>query len=116
MVENAEPPQTRGLSDLANHVVMRDLDLRDFVAEKVMQFFRVSLFSTIGLTIILSAVDAAFIFFKIITPVERLVNERVLMAIVGATIVQVGAATGTIVIFLFKARKEGPLPQETVGD
>jgi hypothetical protein len=72
------------------------------VGARILSLFKISVISTVGLCFALAAVDAWFILGDKIEPAERLVTEKVLIAIIGASIVQVGAASVAIVYSLFK--------------
>lgn len=74
------------------------------VGSRILALFKVSVLSTVGLTFALAAIDASFIGLGWIEPGERLVTEGVIMSIIGASIVQVGAASFAIVQALFKQR------------
>ena len=67
-----------------------------------MKLFGINVITTAGLTLLLAAVDAVFIYLGKITPDQRLVSEKVFMAIVGATTIQLGLGIGAIVTALFK--------------
>jgi len=55
--------------------------------------------------------DQALIGSKIIQPEGRLVTERVLMALIGATAVQVGVAITTMVIHFFPSNGKAKPPK-----
>lgn len=89
------------LSTLAGHLNLRNQTLREDVATKILTLFRISVIVTGVLTIALAAVDAVMICNHIITPDQRLVTERVLLALIGASIVELGAGLTAIVLALF---------------
>jgi hypothetical protein len=72
------------------------------VADRILSLFKVSVLSTVTLSAALAAVDAWFIGAGWIEPAERLVTSGVIMSIIGASIVQVGAASAAIVYSVFK--------------
>jgi hypothetical protein len=84
---------------------VRQQAFTESVGDRVLKLFRISVLSTVLLCFALATVDGWFIFKGWIKPAERLVTERVLMAIIGASIVQVGAASSAIVYSLFKQSK-----------
>jgi hypothetical protein len=90
-------------------VVIDKPSLRDRVAEQVLSLFKVSLLTTLGSAALIVVIDYVFIFNKVITPDQRLMTEKVLMTLIGATVVQVGAALAAIVFAVFKT---GP-PNDT---
>ncbi len=90
-------------------LALRKQALSEKVAADVLALFKISVIAMTGLTILMAAVDAAFILLSVIKPTERLVTESVLMSVIGATIVQVGAASLAIVYALF--RREGALTE-----
>jgi hypothetical protein len=103
------PPITSAnieLSQLANEVHLARPTLKEMVATEVLKLFSISLRGTLLFAAALVIVDASFIGFKIITPDQRLMTERVVMAFVSATVVQVGAAIGAIVFAVFKSGPE----------
>lgn len=61
------------------------------------------------MTLVLASIDAVFIALSWIEPNERLITERVVLGIIGASIVQVGAGATAIVYSLFRRQK---LPDE----
>ncbi|WP_100253093.1 hypothetical protein [Methylobacterium sp. UNC300MFChir4.1] len=71
---------------------------------------------TVLLTAALSAVDYVFIAYKLMAPSERLITEHVLMAIIGATIIQLGAVVAAIVYALFKLPPPEPEVDASNGD
>jgi hypothetical protein len=98
----AEPGQTLRLSDFSQQMGLRKQAFTEEVAGRILELFRISVVATVGLTFILAAIDATFIALDWIEPLQRLVTEKVLMAIIGASIVQVGAASIAIVYSLFR--------------
>lgn len=59
--------------------------------------------TVIGLVIYLASIDVGMIHANEIEPGDRLITEKVIMAVIAATFVQVGAAAYLIVQSLFKA-------------
>ena len=90
------------LSEIASDIPLRKQWLSEHVASEVLRLFRLSVVAIVALTIALAALDAWFLYKGVIDPSERLVTEKVLMAIIGASIIQVGAAFATIVLALFR--------------
>lgn len=94
------------LSQVSEHLGLRKQALAEKVANDVFRLFRLSVAATSVLTIILAAVDTAFIYLGVIAPASRLITESVIMSVVGATIVQVGFASIAIVYSLFPKKSE----------
>ena len=88
-------------ANVADQIAIANQQLKERIAKDIMRFMGVSLGVTLTLTLILSGVDATFIAFDLIKPTERLITENVVMAVIGATVVQVGAASIAIVYSLF---------------
>ena len=57
---------------------------------------------TLAFAAALLAIDAWFIYNKIIVPEQRLMTEKVVMTFITATVVQVGTALAAIVFAVFK--------------
>lgn len=94
------------LDEQTANLGVEERDLRVTVANEVLKLFRWSLIGTLtGAGAILLA-DLLFIGTQIIRPAERLMTENVLMALIGATVVQVGAALAAIVFAIFKDKNK----------
>lgn len=103
------------LSKLSADLELRPPSLRERIAGRVLTLFSVSLFATLGLVALLSLGDFIMIWRGIIEPADRLVTQPVLMSMIAATIVELGAALTTIVIAVFKTPKKPP-QDEAAGD
>lgn len=90
------------LSEKAAHLDVGLASLREYVVREVLSFFKMSLSYTLYGAACLLLIDSCFILFKIIQPSQRLMTESVVMTFISATVVQVGAALGAIVIAVFK--------------
>lgn len=88
-------------ANVADQIAIANQQLKERIAKDIMRFMGVSLGVTLILTLALSAVDGFFIAFDLVDPTERLITENVVMAVIGATVVQVGAASIAIVYSLF---------------
>jgi hypothetical protein len=93
-------------SGFEEDIARANQQLKERVAKDVIRFLGFSLVITLFLTLALAAIDAYFIDYNIIEPAERLITERVVMAVIGATVVQVGAASIAIVYSLFGQPKD----------
>lgn len=102
MVDPPAPGKTLRLSDFDREMGLRKQAFTEQVAERILALFKISVLSTVGLCFAFAAIDALFIALGWVEPNERLVTERILMSIIGASIVQVGAASLAIVYSLFK--------------
>jgi uncharacterized membrane protein len=89
------------LSNISQNLKVTPL-FKEGVATKVLWVFIVSVAVTGAMSIGLAVSDACMIWHGIIEPSERLISEKVVMALIGATIVQLGAALATIILALFK--------------
>ena len=115
MPQNPEPVSTGRQAapatvDLGSETARFGVDqpsLRDRVATKVLALFKVSLIGTLVSAAVILVIDEAYIYQKIITPEQRLLSEKVLMTLIGATVVQIGAALAAIVFAVFKSDREG---------
>jgi hypothetical protein len=95
------------LSEVFDESTIHDLAylkhrLSEEVARSILKLFRISTITMTALVAALALVDGAFVYQSIIEPSERLINGSVIMSVIGATIVQVGAASLAIVYSLFK--------------
>ncbi|MEQ1697104.1 MAG: hypothetical protein ABL901_14810 [Hyphomicrobiaceae bacterium] len=97
-----KPPETVELGDRASGYNIDEPSLRDRVADEVLKLFKLSLRGTLALACVILVFDYIFIAAKVITPEQRLMTEKVLMTLIGATVVQVGAALAAIVFAVFK--------------
>jgi hypothetical protein len=99
-------PDTVELSAQAVEVSIQKLSLREQVTTGVLALFKFSLIGTLVATVLIGVIDHLFIGLKIITSEQRLLSERVLMTLIAATVVQVGAALAAIVFAVFKTGSE----------
>ena len=93
------------LSRLAGDVGLSPTPFHEEVAGEILRLFKLAVLFTAILTVILVGIDTVEMWNGIIHPAERLVTEKVLLALIGATVVQVGATSAAIVYSLFKAKK-----------
>jgi hypothetical protein len=85
-------------------VEQRDADLRDWVAKTVFPAFIKTNALTLGALGLLALADQVNIAVHLIAPGERIVGSQVIMALLGATTVQVGAIAAIIARYLFPGR------------
>lgn len=100
--DNKDAQRPLSLSTLSESYKLRQQALSEHVAKSLVKLFGINVITTAGLTLFLALVDAWFIYKGKITPDQRLVSEKVFMAIVGATTIQLGLGIGAIVTALFK--------------
>jgi hypothetical protein len=100
--------QTAAIGDVTD-INLRKQILSEQIATKVFGLFKLSVVSMWLVTAGLAIVDARFIAYEVVEPAERLITESVIMSVIGATIVQVGAASVAIVYSLFKT---APQPED----
>ncbi len=86
---------------LSDNIPLRKQRLSEFVADELLKLFRLSVTSTVIMTVGIALVDFTYIGLGWVTPQDRLINQTVLMAVIGASIVQLGAAMAAIVYALF---------------
>ncbi len=104
------------LSSLSEEVGLRPPSLKERIANKVLNYFGWSLLATVALAIVLAAVDAVMIWYDVIEPSDRLINQTVLMAMIGATVIELGAALATIVVAIFKVQRHSLDRDDTIVD
>ena len=88
-------------TNVADKIAIANQELKQFVANKIITSLTWSLGITWLLTFALAIIDTFFVLNNVIDPTERLITENVVMAVIGATVVQVGAASIAIVYSLF---------------
>ena len=110
------PAVTLRLSEIDREMGLRKQAFTEEVGARILALFKISVISTVGLCFALAAIDAAFVAYDVIEPVDRLVTANVLMAIIGASIVQVGAASIAIVYSLFKQAGAGAGGSDTEAE
>ncbi|MBX9926906.1 MAG: hypothetical protein K2Y05_11150 [Hyphomicrobiaceae bacterium] len=100
----ATQPSTKtiDLGSKADELAIKRPDLRESIATQVLTLFRYSLLGTLAFAAVILATDLFFIWTNVIAPADRLMTERVLITLIGATVVQVGAALAAIVFAVFK--------------
>lgn len=96
----------KSLDELASHIALRKQALSESVATDIISLFKLSVTSTVIMTLFLCAVDYYAILFHSLRPADRLISEKVLLAIIGSSVVQLGAAAGAIVYSLFRQPKQ----------
>jgi hypothetical protein len=75
--------------------------LRKEWADRILKIFRSANIAIGALVFVLVAIDVTLLVNKIIEPSDRWITEKVILGIIGATIVQLGAAAFAITRSLF---------------
>jgi hypothetical protein len=87
---------------IADVIAIQKQRFSEEVGRTILKLFNISTITMAILVVALAVVDEFFILNGIIKPEERLITEAVVMSVIGATIIQVGAASFAIVSSLFK--------------
>jgi hypothetical protein len=102
-VSLAQEAEREGLS-VADRVTLRDADLREWMANRVVPAFLKANGWTLIVLAVLVALDEVNLVLHLVPAGERIVSEKVIMALLGATTVQVGAIALAIARYLFPGR------------
>lgn len=94
------------LDDLSARLKIRDLALKERVAGEILEIFKWANIATIALVVGFAIVDLVLFCFSV-PGFERLITSEVIMALIGATVVQAGAAAFAIAISLFPRKGNG---------
>lgn len=81
-----------------------DARLRRWMAGRVVRAFVRANYWTLGALGVLAGLDEINIWLHIITPGDRIISNQVIMALLGATTVQVGTIAAIIARYLFPSR------------
>ncbi len=92
-----------GLS-VADRVTLQDADLRKWMAESVVPAFLWANGLTLAAVAVLVLLDEVNVAAHLIAPGDRIISAQVIMALLGATTVQVGAIAALIARYLFPGR------------
>ncbi len=95
-----------GLS-VDDQIKLGDADLRRSVADQVVKTIVRANSATLIVPGVLAAVDESNIYFHLSSPGDRIITNQVIMALLGATTVQVGAIAIIIAPYLFPSRTDG---------
>jgi len=95
------------LDALADRFDLSDIDLRkqilsERIAQGMLQLFKLSVGFTVTLTIGLAILDYIFLWNGKLQPGDRLITEKVLFAVIGASVIQLGTGMIAVVYSLFK--------------
>jgi hypothetical protein len=89
---------------VADQITLRDADLREWMANRVIPAFLWAnglTLAAIGILVILDEINIAR---HLIAPGDRIIGSQVIMSLLGATTVQVGAIAALIARHLFPSR------------
>jgi hypothetical protein len=90
---------------VADQVTLRTQDLREWVANNIVPALLWANGVVLGAVAVLAVVDEFNIALNWIGPDARIINAQVIMTLLGATTVQVGAITFAIARYLFPGRQ-----------
>jgi hypothetical protein len=90
---------------ITDQIALRNQDLREWVADRVVPAFLWANGLTLAALGVLVVVDEVNIVVHLIAPTERIIGNQVIMALLGATTVQVGAIAAIIARYLFPGRQ-----------
>lgn len=90
------------LEEISDNIELRKQNLREEVAGEILALLKYSVISTWLAIFLIFFVDVYFIGRGEPADYERLVSHEVLLSVIGATVVQVGAAAFAIVNAQFK--------------
>ncbi len=98
--------ETLRLREQSADIELRELQLRESVANEILLIFKRANAATIFLVVGFAIVDFGCIAFGV-AGYRRLITSEVVMTLIGATVVQAGAAAFAIAVSLFpKAKSE----------
>lgn len=89
---------------VADRVTLQDADLRKWMAESVVPAFLWANGLTLAAVAVLVLLDEVNVAAHLIAPGDRIISAQVIMALLGATTVQVGAIAALIARYLFPGR------------
>jgi hypothetical protein len=90
---------------VAELVALRDADLRKWMAERIMPTFLWTNLLTLVAIGVLFIIDEFNVVRNIGTPRDRIITSQVIMALLGATTVQIGTIAVVIARYLFPGRR-----------
>jgi hypothetical protein len=91
--------------NVADTVALQDANLRKWMADQVVPaFVRAKNGLTLAALAVLVVLDEVNVAFHLIAPGDRIITEKVIMALLGATTVQVGVIAALIARYLFPSR------------
>jgi hypothetical protein len=103
-VLNLTSEEDRAVGAVVGWAERRTQYLREWVAAAIMVIFIVANGATLWIVLSLVGVDQHNIASKLITPADRVITNQVIMTLLGATAVQVGAIAAIIAQYLFPGR------------
>ncbi|NNG05356.1 MAG: hypothetical protein HKM95_14830 [Inquilinus sp.] len=106
-------PATLRLADqeeaftVSDKIALGELQMRTDVAKNIMKLFVTTNIFVLVLLLLIFSIDIYFMTRNLIGAGDRIVTENVLMALLGATTVQVGTIMVSISAYLFPRRQTG---------
>ncbi len=94
---------------------LSDAETRKNVADSVTATFTQATTLVLGLILVMYFVDVLLIVYGVIKPSDRIITHRVVITIIGATTVQLGAVTMLMTKYLFPSPKTGTLWSRITG-
>jgi hypothetical protein len=89
---------------VADRIALQDAELRQWMTNRMVRAFIWANGVTLAALGALVLLDEINIGFRLIPPADRIVTHQVLMALLGATTVQVGTIAAIIARYLFPGR------------
>jgi hypothetical protein len=89
---------------VADQVALRTQDLREWVADTIVPAFLWANGVVLAAVGVLAVVDEVNIAVNWIAPADRIISAQVIMVLLGATTVQIGAIAAIIARYLFPSR------------
>ena len=103
-VVSLEQEAERVGASVADLIALDEMRLRRQVAEQVMKVFARANGVILAALAVLAVVDQVDIAWHVIMPGDRIMTEHVIMTLLGATTVQVGAIAVIVARYLFPGR------------
>lgn len=93
--------------NIEDEIALRELQLRINTAERILKLFTIANGFVLAFLVVLLLADWILIGKGVATVDQRVVDREVLMALLGATTVQVGAIMFSISAYLFPKKQDG---------
>jgi hypothetical protein len=100
------PGASQPRTTIAERIALRTQYLREWVAGGIMLLFVVANVVTLGAVYMLVQLDQGNLQGHLITPADRIITNQVIMTLLGATAVQVGAIAVIIARYLFPGAQQ----------
>jgi hypothetical protein len=93
---------------MADDLALRDQQLKEWIAREVIALVKVGLMATLGVVFALVLIDSLGIYLQWFDAPDRLITKDVVLAMIGATMIQIGAALATIAVSTFNRKVDPP--------